>query len=173
MDDSIATEVVDYWGVENLRRWSIEAVDELRIPSDAKEYLCSVGLPCNVDWIFSFDPDADDCPSVSASNHLKIIGYHYEVPICIDEDDTGAIVAAESVFGDPDSFINESVIAFGHFLMLFRRYGLERADSVPDIVNDEIVDAMEQRMRHLDISAFQRAEAFWPVIINQMHDGLL
>jgi hypothetical protein len=157
-------EIVKFWGRENLARWLPSLLIDVAIPEQSKRFLSDVGLPVGVDWTLEIAPMPLE--RLEGKPHFRKLCSDYIVPICLDELDAGSLVAVEQIVGGGERFVNTDVEAFGQFLVLYQRY--RRADQP-----EELILATESAMKRTDPRAFSSVENYWPVIIEQMHHGLL
>lgn len=165
-------DIVKFWGRENLKRWSESSLRDVAIPQPSKRFLIEVGLPYKEDWTLQFDPEADHLPRLPNKANYRRIGFDDFVPICLDEKRGGCVVAVETEVGGSERFINSSVERFGEFLVLYQEYRkAARAVSEEEIV--KFISGVEERMRKADPKAFDDPNNYWPVIVEQMNQGLL
>ena len=165
-------DIVNFWGQENLNRWSESSLRDVAIPQPSKRFLIEVGLPSNEDWTLRFDPEADHLPQLPNKGNYRRIGFDDFVPICLDEKRSGCVVAVEKDVGGSERFINSSVERFGEFLVLYQEYRkTARAVSEEEIV--KAIAGIEEGMRKADPKAFDDPNNYWPVILEQMNQGLL
>ncbi|MGO8843380.1 MAG: SUKH-4 family immunity protein [Methyloceanibacter sp.] len=165
-------DIVNFWGWENLKRWSEDSLRDVVIPQPSKQFLIQVGLPCNEDWTLRFDPEPDHVPRLPNKANYRRIGFDDDVPICLDEKRDGCVVAVETEVGGSERFINSSVERFGHFLVLYEEYR-KAARAVSEEVIVKIIPGIEERMRKADPKVFDNPNNYWPVIVEQMNQGLL
>jgi hypothetical protein len=168
----LSDEVVSFWGKDHLRRWSRASLVAARIPESSKSYLSSVGLPIHETWTLKFDADAEHLPQIPNKPHYRRIGFDDIVPICLDEDRAGQVTAVESEIGGIERFINSSVECFGECLVAYQRYRLD-AQVSEEAEIENIIDSTEEQMRKADRTAFLNSENWWPLILEQMRQGLL
>lgn len=165
-------EIVNFWGRENLKRWSESSLRDVAIPQSSKQFLIEVGLPYKEDWTLRFDPEADHLPQLANKGSCRRIAFDDFVPICLNEKRDGCVVAIETDVGGSEQFINTSVECFGEFLVLYQEYRkLARAVSEEEIM--KIIPGIEERMQRADPKAFDDSNNYWPVIVEQMNQGLL
>jgi hypothetical protein len=165
-------DIVSFWGQENLKRWSESSLRDVAIPQPSKRFLIEVGLPYKEDWTLRFDAEADHLPRLPHKANCRRIGFDDFVPICLDEKRGGCVVAVETEVDGSERFINSSVERFGEFLVLYQEYRkVARAVSEEEIV--KIIPGVEERMRRADSKAFDSPNDYWPVIVEQMNQGLL
>lgn len=166
------TEIANFWGRENLKRWAESSLLDVRVPQSSKRFLIPVGLPYKEDWTLEFDADSVPLPRLENRANYRRIGFDGSVPICLDEDHDGCVVAVESEIGARERFINASVECFAEFLVLYKQYrSAARTVSEEEVV--EVIRGIEQSMRIADADAFHGCDNYWPVIIEQMNSGLL
>jgi hypothetical protein len=165
-------DIVNFWGGENLKRWSEDSLRDVAIPQASKRFLNEVGLPCEEDWTLRFDPEGDRLPRLPDKANYRRIGFDDSVPICLDEKQDGCVVAVETEVGTSERFINSDVEHFGEFLVLYQEYrNAARAVSEEEIV--KIIPGIGERMHKADPKAFDDSNNYWPVIMEQMNQGLL
>jgi SUKH-4 immunity protein len=164
-------EIIDFWGGENLIRWPESALRTIAIPEKSKIFLAQVGMPNQKGWTLHFESGAGEL-NLGYRRNCRRIGFDDVVPICLDEDGQGRVIAAEQAVGGKERYINSSVEAFGACLVQYQTYRNEvRTTSEEQI--PQLVDKTEKSMRSIDGSAFESIDNYWPVIIEQMRQGLL
>jgi hypothetical protein len=67
--------------------------------------------------------------------------------------------------------VNSTLHAFGAFLMYFEDYR-RRVRGLGEEESLSLISEVEKKMKELDPSSMRDA-AYWPVIVEQMRDGLL
>ncbi len=165
-------EIIKFWGRDNLKRWPEASLRDVAIPASSKSFLAEVGLPFRVDWTLRFDPEANQLPRLPNKSHYRRIGFDDVVPICLDEQHGGRIVAVEREVGGTERYINSSVECFGECLVYYQQY----RTSVRGVTEDEVaklITTTEERMRKADPTAFGDSNNWWSVILEQMNQGLL
>ena len=166
------THVQDFWGMENLIRWSSASLRDLAIPEAAKAWLTHVGLPMKAECAFRFADATSPLPLDRVRPSLKRIGFDGPVSICIDEEHEGHIVADESAIGGQTRFMNASIQRFAAFLTLYEMY--RRASrGVSESKAIEIVENVEKLMREIDPDALSDPNSYWSLILEQMRNALL
>ena len=164
-------EIVQFWGNENLRQWTVESVGDLRIPASSKTFLVEVGLPIEDSWTLQFGP-TDRVPKLGDDGRYRQIGVDDVVPICLDEEGGGQVIANETTLGGPERYVNASVEQFGEFLVHYERYR-RAARTVAEEDIQEVIESTKASMLSIDDTAFASPENWWPVIIEQMIAGML
>jgi len=164
--------VINFWSKAKLRCWSVESLRSLNIDVISKSFLSEVGLPFEVGLTLRFDPEEGEIPRLPKFEHFCRVGFDDFVPICIDESKMGRLVAVEDEEAGTERYVNASVEDFAEFLVYYEQY----RTSVRGVSEDEalrLVAATEERMRSADPTAFKDPESWWPMIIEQMRDGML
>ena len=164
-------EIMEYWGEGNLFRWKEDDIKDSAVPQSAKKFLITVGLPCNETWSMKFDNTVSKLPRLARKTHLCQIGWDYEVPLCIDATN-GIVVAAECDIGGDVRFINSNVKLFGECLVYYGKYR-KKIQTTPDDNLEGAIKLVEEQVKKSDPRAFSNKENWWPVIIEQMHQGFL
>lgn len=165
-------DIMNFWGQENLKRWSESSLRGVAIPQSSKQFLIEVGLPYKEDWTLRFDPEADHLPRLPNRDNYRRIGFDDSVPVCLDEKRGGCVVAVEKEVGGLERFINSSVERFGEFLVVYQEYRkTARVVSEEEII--KLIPSIDERMRKTDPNAFADPDFYWPVILEQMNQGLL
>jgi len=162
--------MLEVFGKENLKCWTDNSLTDVKIPSPSKHFLEFNGLPVGVDWTMTFDVSVDQPLPYANKNGLRVIGHYGDVEICLDENRDGCVVALED--GRGVRFINSTVECFGSFLALYQRYR-KLVRGMDDDEAMELIARTENEMRVIDKQAFSGKEYWWPVIIEQMRDGML
>jgi hypothetical protein len=162
-------EIIRFWGAANLRRWSRHDLRDVAIPESSKSFLVEVGLPYREQgWTMNFDDGARLLPRLATTPSYRRIGFDYVLPICLDERRNGCVVLVEDEIGRRERFINSNVQLFGECLVYYQRYRLIEQEDRRDLIQET-----EHQMRRADTAAFRNVESWWPVIVEQMGDGLL
>jgi len=131
-----------------------------------------VGLPIRADWTLRFDAETNHLPKISNRSQYRRIGLDDAVPICLDEQHCGRVVAVEQEGGGSERHIDSNVECFGECLVYYQQYrALARVSSEDEV--QEVIVTTEGRMRMADPSAFDDPNNWWTVIIEQMRQGLL
>jgi hypothetical protein len=157
------------FGHDALYRWNAKALESAKILPASKEFLSQVGLPSKEDWTLSFGSPDGELKRYLLKPALLIVGYDDMVPICIDESADSRVVAAESKV---NRFINTTISQFGACLALYQTYRQE----VRGMDDDEalaLIEQIESKMRDVDAEAFLYEDYWWPVIVEQMKNGML
>jgi len=81
-------EITNFWGRDNLARWSEASLREVAIP---ESFLIEVGMPLRADWTLRFDVQANQV--ARGPNGTHCVGFDDVVPICID--DRGQVMAVK------------------------------------------------------------------------------
>ena len=165
-------ESIAFWGPNNLKRWPKAYVEDLRIANSSKQFLAHVGLPCNENWTLRFDCDAESLPRLARRPSFRRFGFDGAVPICLDEDFNGRVVADETEINGEERMINSSVEHFGEFLVLYQQYRHSARIMSEDQVL-ALIPRIERRMREIDPDALHDPSSYWPLILEQMKQGLL
>jgi hypothetical protein len=154
-----------FWG-DALVPWPKDVVGEMGLGELDALYLREVGLPVGVDWTLVVLPPQ---PGSRLPMHDGecIIAVEDPVPICVERD--GRIVAAAP---SGKLHVNANVRAFGAFLLLYQEYRL-RVRGLNETESQQLITGTETKMRDVDPAAMQDSEAYWPVIVEQMKNGLL
>jgi hypothetical protein len=161
-------EITNFWGRDNLARWSEASLREVAIPDSSKSFLIEVGMPLRADWTLRFDVQANQV--ARGPNGTHCVGFDDVVPICID--DRGQVMAVEEKVGGGVSYINSSIERFGECLVLYQRYRISvLAASEHEAQN--LVSTTENQLRNADPTAFADPNSWWPAIVEQMGHGLL
>jgi hypothetical protein len=168
----VGDETIRFWGLENLGRWAPSSLADVRIPDESRHFLTDVGLPIGQDWTLHFDPNVEAVPRVAGRPNYRRIGFDDVMPICIDELRGGRVLVLDTDDVRQDRFVNSSVEQFGQFLAIYGEYRRGPSTMSEDDILAVIAD-IEERMRKLDPASFELEDSYWPLIIEQMNDGLL
>ncbi len=101
---------------------------------------------------------------LSRAGRLREIGREEGQPICICSDGSGYIVIVEEM-NSRLRFINSSPAMYGGFIARYVRYTLG--------LDDGFYDSFQEIAREADPLAFEDPDNYWPVIFEQIRDGLL
>ncbi len=166
-------EIISFWGFHNLKRWPEENVRLLRISEASKRFLIEVGFPCKEeDWTLRFDGETDTFPRLPGKPDYRTIGYDYIVPICLDENRGGSVLADEAVVNGPERFVNSSAELFGEFLVHYQKYRCSAKDLSEKEVQ-ALISHIEGIMQEKDRDALESPKNWWPGLLEQMKDGFL
>lgn len=158
---------IDFWG-DALRRWPAAVFSGFGLSDADVSYLVDIGLPAGVDWTISIDPPVLGA-ALTLHAGMPIVAHDTLMPICIDGDRADLVVVCEPGHHRP---VNSNVRVFGTFLMLYQEYRL-KVMTLEDDEAEHLIDETEQRMRALEPRLMSDSEAYWPVVVEQMRDGLL
>lgn len=165
-------DIIQFWGANNLKRWSEANLFNVLIPALSKSFLTEVGLPFREDWTLRFDPQADGLPRLSSKPGCRRIGFDDVVPICVDEQRDGRVIAVEEDVGSSERFINSNVECFAECLVYYKQYRTA-VQLASEAEVRKVIDTSESQMRGIDPAAFYSPNHWWPLIIEQMNQGLL
>jgi SUKH-4 immunity protein len=157
----------EFWG-DALAAWPDEAVAGLPLTGEDARYLTGVGLPSGVDWSLTMSTPAGRA-DVEIRDGLPLLAHDGPVPIAVDRDATSRVVALEP---RGPRVVNSSVPAFGRFLMLYQDYRL-RVRGLSEQETESLIDEVAGKMRAGDPFATDDPEGYWPIVIEQMRQGLL
>jgi hypothetical protein len=141
------------------KRWPREHVDALPLSAEDKHVLVEVGLPEVL--LLRFEERIE-----SAREGRWLLGSDDDAPLWLER---GA-----AVISGHGRYMNASVVGLATCLDQYVRYGAEvsaLADEDPTIAS--LIDDVEREMRRADPTAFTELDHYWPVIVEQMRDGLL
>ena len=155
---------LSFWG-DALVRWPGEIVAQLGLSAADAAYLKEVGLPAGGDWTLRPNLPARGARLASVDG-LPVLAYDEVLPICIDREDGGRLLAMATPF-----LVNSSVRQFGLFLMSYQDYRLCVGEDETEA--QRLIHEIERAMRSVDAVAMVDREAYWPQIFEQMRDGLL
>ena len=166
-------EIIDFWTIHRLRRWSQRDLDGLPIKRRTLEFLRHVGMPLCEDWTMLFDPHCG-LPELQSRPGYRVLGYDDTIPICIDPGRGDAVVAVEdSVAGERrERYMNRDPRALAATLVAYEKYRRAVIDA-DDAKANRIIDSVHAEMAAIDASAFEDREHYWPVMIEQMRHGLI
>lgn len=165
-------EIIQFWGEGNLRRWPEADLRDAQIPASSKSFLIEVGLPFREDWTLRFNPQVGVLPRLSIRRGCRRIGFDDSVPICLDEEHDGRVVAIEDVVGGSERLINSNIECFVECLVYYKQYRtVVRLASEEEV--QKIIDVTGSQIRTADAAAFADPDNWWPLIIEQMNHGLL
>ena len=163
-------DVIRFWGVENLKRWSFDDLCDAAIPNRSKQFLTQVGLPLENGWTLRFNGESSVLPRLPGRPEYRRIGFDYDVPICLDEKKHGCVLSVEPP--DVTRYINASVEQFGICLTLYQQYRT-RVQGMDEDDAQNLIRRIEDEMRRVDPTAFADPECWWLTIFEQMRLGCL
>jgi SUKH-4 immunity protein len=164
---------------------SLQALESMDIPSDAKEMMAEIGLPRNASPYFLTElTGIDPVPTLAEivtknlafvsstaidMSRYYAIGYIEAAVICLEEG-SGSVIW----FGPGDeldsTFVNSSIRQLLIFLysMFTRRPGPEE-----DVDLSSVMEVLKHDLHVADEKAFADYNYYWPVVFEQISDGLL
>lgn len=158
----------EFWG-DALEPWPKEAVAGLGLAPDDVAYLTGVGLPTGLAWFLGpLHPDPPDVPVVRRDG-LPVLAFDGPVPLCLDTDAGGRVVALE---GAGRRRVNSGLPQFGAFLMEYESYR-RKVGALEATGVQELIDEVERRLRELDPEAMAAPGGYWPDVIERMRHGPL
>jgi len=158
---------IEFWG-DALIRWPPGAVAGMGVAADDASYLSTVGLPVGVDWNLEVVPPSS-ASDVRRVESMPVLAFDGPFPICVLPEAAGAVVVVED---DGRRVVNSSVRQFGQFLMIYEDYRV-RVRALSDGEAEALIDEIEQRMKVSDGEAMRSEEHYWPVVVEQMRQGML
>ena len=162
-------DLIKYWTLPRLRRWSKQSVEALGLPPDQASFLSSVGLPDLHEWPWEFGEQYNDLPKHPRVPSLRIVGVDGPTPICVNLQHQGEVVAVEEDSAESPRFVNSSVEAFATFLTLFHR----NADDRDPADDSRVALLLKDEFSAVDPPALRDLTCYWPHILAQVRDGLL
>jgi SUKH-4 immunity protein len=163
-------EIIEFWGRENLIRFSPAEVADLALSSRSKSFLCKVGLPSPKDdplWKYSYHFQSGKLQRMPDRKSCLCIGVEPR-RICIDEQ-RGGCVFMPSMEGDMERFVNSTVEQFGAFLAICwgHQKALLRADGNITL-SRSIFTELKQKLQEVDPAALLDENAYWAVVLEDM-----
>jgi hypothetical protein len=109
---------------------------------------------------------------VRERGNLIIFGDDYGTSLCLNLDD-GCVYSVDPNNELPTRFVNSNVELLAKSLFAHRRYqsAITKADSEGEQL--QAVRILRAELVSLDSKAFNEAENWWAVVLEQMEDGLL
>jgi hypothetical protein len=181
---SLAEEMAALWGADGLQKAPWVALEPLKVPPASKKFLADVGLPREELLCISFDLEVNWLPTLreeaarkhfpppSNADHYRMIGRGGHAPnLYLDERAGGAVVEIDAERPGSPRFVNSSVEALASFLLAFRKSFVR--EEMSDEENARYVARMKSDLRLVDGRAFSDPQNWWPLVVEQMEDGLL
>jgi len=159
------TDLLSYWGEENLRKLSRASLANISIPQTAKEFLERVGLPVIDDPLFRFVPDAHPFLLLDKARCYRRVGVFDSSPICVQEGEGGVYWYDEE--NHAAKFMNSTLETFALLLTQYQQMLVE-SRSASHAERRRIVSESEEQMRSIDPAAFANEESYWPVVFEQI-----
>lgn len=151
---------------------------ECNIPEKEKKILCEEGLPENVLPFLEFNTKKgapiylENAYPNNSEFKFIIIGYDYEVPICIGESNEVVEKGYEQV-----CFVNSNLESLLECVAIFLTYQEKLEETMNSDIDEEgridIIKEIKQKFNKVDSRALENDEHFWPLILEQVEDGLL
>jgi hypothetical protein len=177
-------QVVHSFGRQGLQRACKDAVSTLNIPDNSKHFLLDVGLPMEVVLLCEFSLDAKRFPTIEeyallnglvlhCPSKFRRIGTDGYMQICICENDGFGKICAFDIHGKINMrYMNRNIECFCGFLGLYVDACKKYADASEEEMHKGAVD-LENKYRSLDSDAYDSKDNWWPLITEQLKDGLL
>lgn len=146
------------------RRYPSDVAAGLPIPSAAKDFLTTVGLPVETEYFM-----AAEQPEVTTGGQVRV-GTDFGTDICVDA--AGQVRSIDAAGEYPERFINSDVSAFARSLAVVTA-GVSEWAGRPDDEIDEQVEVLAAALEDIDKAVFADPENWWSVIFEQLRDGLL
>jgi hypothetical protein len=159
-------EIIRFWGKDVLARWSERAASKIRVAADDQRFLVDVGFPQGIDWTLSFPPSEEE---PQRQTGRPVLGFDTRMPICVDEEQ-GRVGVLDGMAGG--RFMNSSIRKLGSFLVLYQTYRTKVREMDEDSAL-ALVEETAARFEAEDVQAMAAVDNYWPVIVEQMRDGLL
>lgn len=165
------------------RRANPSDIAALRIPASSRDYLIHVGLPdeeilgLRFNFLGTRLPRLEELAprvgfeSVPNDGGAYCLGLKCDVVICIDEH-SGSVYCVDLAREEPRRFLNSRVECLGDFLEMYVSHCHDTSEA-PDADIDRAVLELERRMHGIDPEALDDPGHWWPLILEQMKDGLL
>lgn len=159
------TDLLSYWGAENLRKCAHTSIQGIMLPPSSKEFLERTGLPVIDDPRFRFEPDSPPFPLTDEAHCYRRIGFYDSSPICVKEGEGGVYWYDDE--NRTAKFMNSGLEAFALALTLYQQM-LVKSRSAGQNERKAIVSEAEQRIRSIDPQAFANEEFYWPVVFEEI-----
>jgi hypothetical protein len=161
------SEIIRFWG-KDLIQWPKTAVDTIAIPEPSRTFLAEVGLPCPKDPLWIYEVDDGRPPVRMPENPKRVRIAHKPRPICLDEDEDGAVVMP-LVKRNRERFVNSSVQQFAAFLILEESIHRELGSVGDEITSSrKILSRIEETMRQTDDAALNDTDTYWSCVLEGM-----
>jgi hypothetical protein len=146
---------------------AVRDLDRLPLNDADRAYLKTTGLPQDSDWTLTFGPTE---PHDELSPGMVTIGNDGGVPICVDTQ-SGRVVVRES--DHEVRLVSSSLPMFGKFVALYDTYRRTVIDLHDAAEIAALISRIEGEMIAVDPDAMSHPDHYWPVVVEQMRDGLL
>lgn len=162
---------IEVWG-DSLIKISPSLIRGYLISSNTKNFLLSIGLPGDENDLINFYTNPE---FHLAYKHLNdryiVIGDDFGTKICIDEksDEIFSVDDREEL---PTRFINSNIEFLLAFLVIYKSH-LPLLEDATDDEAVKIVKKMKKVFREIDSKALKNEENWWPLILEQIEDGLM
>lgn len=177
--DTFKKEIMKFWNEDDLVTINDELLHQFDLSQDTKMILSSIGLPINAEDIKE-DPfyiNFYEEPKMELGNQgddYVILGDNEGCKIGIYSKTDNLYII--DIYSSIRRFINTDIAKFLMFLKIYLSYRphLVRAMEVEDDEEKvlKIVDNIKQKFNQLDSKALLDEESYWPVILEQVEDGL-
>lgn len=176
-----ANQVLATFAPDELVQASAEAMAGVDIPQVSSRFLTHIGLPAREVLLCRFTineemPRLEECarrltrpaPPFPAARRFGTDGGR---ELCVVEPG-GQVYAIDLEGGGEAIFVNTNIETFAGFLALYVEYG-RQCRGCPEEQAAQVAREVENRMRELDVPAFETGECWWAAVTEQMKDGLL
>lgn len=167
----------EHWGQhgDNCLAFPPSSLEDVRIPEDARTFLLAAGMPEDAAPFLSFkSPKTGPLPTAADEWHLapdfnryRVIGFNGSGdPLCLDEEDEGAVIYLNHddhfrrvLINTSVSQLAESLLAFRHFIQQTNaRWGDEAY--IEGNIPTDLRGWIEDEFRRIDQRAYQ-PNHFW------------
>ena len=182
---TLAEEMIALWGADRLVRAPWVALEPLKVPLASKKFLSDVGMPVEEllcitfydlkeNWLPTLreEATAKKLPPPPYSDQYRVLGRGGHAPnLYLDERAGGSVVEIDLEPEGCARFVNSSVEALAAFLVAFRKSFVR--EGMSDEENKHYVARMKADLMRVDGRAFSDPQNWWPLVVEQMEDGLL
>lgn len=165
IDSSTAAAV---WG--ELSRTPTEAVHALGLTGRAAEILADIGLPRTAEPFFT-SAALTLLPQPGSTGTRIRFGTDLGTSLIVQVPD-GPVVSVPDPAGAPTRYVNADLASYAEFLLETCR-SWRTFPGLDDEQIDTRIDALEQHLLSVDPTAFGNPAHCWPVVFEQLRDGLL
>lgn len=152
---------------KDLKLFPKEEYRKTNLPEKYKKMLCEDGLPEVPLHFLHFNTQGDDL--VIVNDDCIGIGRDNGTEICINPNNE--IVSVDTYGVYPQRFVNSSLKSLFECVAIYLTYS-DRLMSVDDDEIGVLIGEIRQKLSHVDEKALDDEENWWPVILEQVEDGL-
>lgn len=158
---------IDFWGVENLKRWPAEVLDSIAMHASSRQFLRDVGLPTNTSYLGGYMKWSDTLPPLPYTRCVRVLATVHDEPVFLLDEKGGDTVirlsrgydaSGRRAHDTTERFANSSVQRFAECLTAY--------ETANDLLYDDPdyqrkVTKLWRRLKAIDRNAIAKPDSMW------------